>query len=85
MQEVAVFEAKTRFSELLVAVENGEQFVITRRGVPVARLVAASPTRPPKASSRRAGIEQAIAALQQLRAGVTLGIDSRAAIDQGRD
>jgi prevent-host-death family protein len=43
MKELAVFEAKTRLSELLVAVEQGEQFVITRRGVAVARLVSASP------------------------------------------
>ena len=30
MKEVAVYEAKTRLSELLVEVEKGQQFIITR-------------------------------------------------------
>ena len=36
---VGVFEAKTTLSALLERVEAGEEVVITRRGVPVARLV----------------------------------------------
>ncbi len=40
MLEVGTYEAKTRFSELLEKVEAGETVVITRRGRPVARLVA---------------------------------------------
>lgn len=40
MKEVAVYEAKTRLSELLAEVESsGEQVTITRRGQAVARLV----------------------------------------------
>lgn len=39
MTTVGAFEAKTKFSELLDAVERGEEVVITRRGLPVARLV----------------------------------------------
>lgn len=39
MPTVGAFEAKTKFSELLDAVERGEEVVITRRGLPVARLV----------------------------------------------
>lgn len=35
-----VHEAKTRLSELLRRVEQGEEFVIGRNGDPVARLVA---------------------------------------------
>ena len=42
MKEVAVYEAKTRLSELLAEVEQGEQVTITRRGLPIARLVSAS-------------------------------------------
>ena len=41
MKEVAVYEAKTRLSELLADVERGDTVTITRRGVPVARLVSA--------------------------------------------
>lgn len=40
MATVGAFEAKTKLSELLMRVERGEEIVITRRGKPVARLVA---------------------------------------------
>lgn len=36
---VGAFEAKTHLSELLRRAENGEEFVIKRRGRPVARLI----------------------------------------------
>lgn len=36
-------EAKTHLSQLVLAVENGEEVVISRKGVPVAKLVALSP------------------------------------------
>jgi prevent-host-death family protein len=39
---VNVYEAKTRLSELLKAVEAGEDVVIARAGRPVARMVACS-------------------------------------------
>ena len=39
MTTVNVHEAKTRLSQLLVAVEAGEEVVIARGGRPVARLV----------------------------------------------
>lgn len=40
MQKVGIFEAKTRLSELCLQVEQtGTEYVITRRGKPVARLV----------------------------------------------
>ncbi len=38
---VSVAEAKNRLTELLKAVEEGEQITITRRGVPVVDLVRA--------------------------------------------
>ncbi len=39
MQFVGAYEAKTRLSELLRAVEGGESFTVTRNGVPVARIL----------------------------------------------
>lgn len=45
MIQVNVHEAKTRLSELLKAVEEGEEVVIARAGTPVAKLV---PSTPPK-------------------------------------
>ena len=42
MVQVNVHEAKTQLSRLLAQVEAGEEVVIARNGVPVARLVATS-------------------------------------------
>lgn len=38
---VGAFEAKTKFSELLERVRQGEEFTITRHDKPIARLVPA--------------------------------------------
>lgn len=40
---VSVAEAKNRLPELIRAVENGEEVVITRHGKPVAQLAPLSP------------------------------------------
>lgn len=40
MRQVNIHEAKTHFSELIAAVERGEEIVIARRGKPVARMSA---------------------------------------------
>ena len=39
MRSVNIYEAKTRLSALIQAVERGEEIVITNRNRPVARLV----------------------------------------------
>jgi prevent-host-death family protein len=39
MIEANMLEAKTRLSELVGAAERGEEVIIKRRGVPVARIV----------------------------------------------
>ena len=39
MRTIGAFEAKNRLSELLDAVENGEEIMITKHGRPVAKLV----------------------------------------------
>jgi prevent-host-death family protein len=41
MRAIAVYEAKNRFSEIIAAVEQGEEITITRHGAPVARLITA--------------------------------------------
>ena len=38
--EIGAFEAKTKFAELLARVARGQEFLITKRGRPVARLTA---------------------------------------------
>ena len=39
MRTIEVSEAKLRWSSLLDSIEQGESFVITRHGAPVARMV----------------------------------------------
>ena len=39
MKTIGTFEAKTHLSELLARVSKGESIRITRRGIPVAKLV----------------------------------------------
>ena len=53
MDEVGLFEAKNKFSELVDRAERGEEIVITRRGRAVAKLVPAQPVRD-KEKARRA-------------------------------
>ena len=45
--DVSVAEAKNRLPELIHAMENGEQIVITRHGKPVAQLAPPPPARRP--------------------------------------
>ncbi|MBC7940573.1 MAG: type II toxin-antitoxin system prevent-host-death family antitoxin [Chitinophagaceae bacterium] len=65
----------------------GEQSIISRRGLAVARLVSASTAvgRRAQASSQGEGVAQALADLKRLRAGVHLDVPLREAIDEGRD
>lgn len=48
MQRFSVAQAKARLSEIIHKVEGGEEVVITRRGEPVVRLLAAKEVRPLK-------------------------------------
>ena len=43
--DVSIVEAKNRLPELIRAVENGEEVVITRHGKPVAQISAPPPKR----------------------------------------
>ena len=84
MKTVPVFEAKNRFSELITAVEHGAQITITRRGVPVARLVAetAEVTGSPRQRQR---VASALARLRQIRGGLVLEGDLKAVARIGLD
>ncbi len=84
MKAVAVFEAKNRFSELLAAVEKGEEITITRHGTPIARLVALNAGAQTAPEQRECVLE----VMQRLRAsgaGAALGCTVQQAIQQGRD
>ena len=84
MKSVAVFEAKNRFSELLSAVEHGEEVTITRHGNPIARLVSFTAVGQPPVGQR----ERVLGTLQRLRSlgqGAELGAPLAQAIESGRD
>jgi len=50
--QINIHEAKTHLSKLLIKVEEGEEFVIARAGMPVARLIPfALPSLPRKPGS----------------------------------
>jgi prevent-host-death family protein len=74
---VGAYEAKTHLPALLERVERGEQFVITRHGKPIARLVPIEP----KSQDRRA---EAIAKLKKFAEGHTLGVPIKELINEGR-
>ena len=76
---VPTFEAKNRLSALLAEVARGAEVTITRRGVPVARLVPATP------GFDREKAQRAAAGLRKASRGVTLsGIRINDLVDKGR-
>ena len=79
MRQIGAFEAKNRLSELLVAVENGEEVTITKHGRPVAKLV-------PFTAHDQARVAAAIAELRGLRQKVRLGEGEavKDLVDEGR-
>lgn len=68
MIEVGAFEAKTRFSELLKNVTQGETVLITKHGEEVALLIPVK-----KSGQRLTSAAQAVETIKMLRKGVTLG------------
>jgi prevent-host-death family protein len=84
MEHVAIFEAKTRLSELLAQVQQGHEITITRHGVPMAKLVPVDEKKS-RMPSQRQQVDAAFKALQALSRGVTLDVPLREAIVQGRD
>ena len=75
---VGVFDAKTHLNSLLEKVSKGETIRITRRGVPVAKLV-------PPDTGEKEDARNLVEAIRQLRKGTTLGkIKIRELIDDGR-
>lgn len=78
MLRVGAYEAKTRLSQLIDEAAQGEEIIITRRGVPVAALI---PLPGPRQQDPRA----AIAALKDFRRGRRVaGLSIRKMIEEGR-
>jgi len=79
MRELGVLEARNRLSELLNAVELGEELLITRRGRPVAKLVPAAPGFDRAAARKAAEDIWAIGARQTLG-----GLTIKELVNEGR-
>ncbi len=76
---VTTFDAKNRLSALLSSVAQGVEVTITRRGVPVAKLVPVTPV------FDRERARRAAAGLREASRGVRLdGISIKELIDEGR-
>ena len=78
MSTVSAYETKTHLAELLRRVQRGESITITKHGVPVAKLV-------PMEELQELDVAETIAAIKELRKGLTLGgMSIREMIDEGR-
>ena len=78
MKSVGTFEAKTHLNELLKRVSQGESIRITRRGIPVAKLV-------PAGESESKDLKNIVREIREIRKGASLnGLTVRELIDEGR-
>lgn len=78
MDYIGAYEAKTRLSDLLDRVAQGESITITRHGVPVATLQ-------PVAPKRERPVREVIEELRRFRKGNRLaGLTIREMIEEGR-
>jgi len=79
-QQIGAYEAKTHFSQVLDSVEKGTDYVITKRGRPVAKII---PFEQEKNMTRK----EAFAALREMRKffrGKPGDFNVREAIEEGR-
>ena len=77
-QKVSVSEAKTKLSELLRKTEQGDSFVIYRRGKEVARLV------PPVKEDREGKLKQVLSSFREIRERIPGKVSIRQLIEEGR-
>jgi len=78
MELIGSYEAKTHLPALLERVAKGEEIIITKHGVPIARLV-------PVENKRHRDVRSVIEELKIFRKGHTLrGVSLRDMIHEGR-
>jgi len=79
-QSIGAFEAKTHFSQILDKAERGEDFVITKRGKPVAKII---PFEQKKEMTYKEAVDQLIE-FRKLYRGEPGSFNIREAIEDGR-
>lgn len=78
MPQVGAYQAKTHLPRLLKRVEQGERFVITKHGRPVAELI-------PVGQAPRDAVQQAIEDLKAFQQTHSLGgLSVRELLEEGR-
>lgn len=79
MGTIGAFEAKTHLSQILDKVAAGKEFVITKHGKPVARLV------PVRENADQPDLDEVVRQIRASRKGRKLGdVTIRQLIDEGR-
>jgi len=78
--QIGAFEAKTHFSQIIQKVENGADFIITKRGKPVAKII---PFEQEKKMTHREAVE-ALIEMRKLYRGKPGDFNVREAIEDGR-
>jgi prevent-host-death family protein len=81
MRITGIFEAKQNFSELIAAVEAGEEVRITRHGKEVVRMLPVK--RQPVITEEQ--IQRELAAMRELRSRIKPGPGWRELRDEGRE
>ncbi len=76
VMEIGAFEAKTHFSQLIEAAENGAEVIVTRRGQAVARILSVG--------DRGEDISRLISECDIIRAGARPGPSVRDMTEEGR-
>jgi prevent-host-death family protein len=79
-QQIGAFEAKTRFSQIIDKAEQGEDFIITKRGRAVAKII-------PFEKKPEMTFKEAVEQLKQMRKlyrGKPGSFNIREAIEDGR-
>jgi prevent-host-death family protein len=78
METVGIYEARTRLSELIDKVGEGEEVTVTRHGVPVARII-------PVDGEKKLAVRDAIEAMKRFGRGKSLrGLSLKKMIREGR-
>ena len=83
MSTVPLYDAKNRLSELIDAIQRGGEISITRRGVPVARLLPAASQKPAQLPDERAAA--AFRRMRALRSGRRLDGEIKRIAREGLD
>jgi len=79
-QQIGIFEAKTHFSQLINEVERGADYVVTKRGKPVAKII---PFEQQPTMTRQEAFEK-LKEMRKLFRGEPGSFNIREAIEEGR-